>query len=637
MWLRSRAKAWSRTSVRPRPHCYRPRLEALEDRFLPSAGLLDPTFGAAGAGLITSGTSAINNSSNQGLGQRVLIRPDGKLLALGGSLVQYNTDSSLDTSFGSGGIANFGGNSVALQSDGKVLLAGGGGSAGFSLTRLNSNGWLDTSFGNQGTVTTSFSSTAFAEQIVVQPNGEIDLAGGADVQNGKYLAAFDLARYNTDGSLDTSFGRRGTVVTSFSKSLPGDHLSVQALLLQANGDLIVVAHVDIYAPSEWLLARYNPNGNLDTSFGNQGIVTIPSGSNQIGSAWVGGALLYPNAGTANDGKIVVVGDNASPSSGPGPVMARFNTNGSLDTTFGNGGFVPLAMTPFGSAFDSSGRFVVAGMNDLSLERLNSDGTPDTTFGSGGAVTAGLSGTHGDGLAIYPSTGTDTADFGKVLVVGATGSLAGNGFMVTRFLPSAPPSAPSFVVTGSASTTAGAPLSITVTATDANGNVLTNYTGTIDFADFTNLDARAVLPANYTFTAADQGVHTFTATYIKALTQAVFVADTATPAMNGRLVNLQVKPGPVAQIILEDAPTSIQSGTAFSMYLGAVDAYGNATTFNDTVHFSSSDPNATLPSDETVSNGQNLGTFILRTKGTQTITITDVTDPSLTFTITIQVT
>jgi uncharacterized delta-60 repeat protein len=635
LWLTLSGNAPPRPASRRRPafrrQSLRPSLEALEGRCVPNAGYLDPTFGAAGAGLVTTPIGAINNTINNEIGQRVLIQSDGKVLAVGGSaLARYNTDGSLDTSFGSGGIANFGGNSAALLSDGQILLAGGGGASGFSLMRLNSNGSLDTSFGNQGVVRTSFPSTTGEPQIVVQPDGKIVLATGAGVQAGKYVAAFDLARYNADGSLDTSFGNRGTVVTSFSNfNFSGVVLGVQSLLLQPNGELIVAADLDIPGGPPSLMARYNTNGSLDTSFGNQGVVTA------TWCGYVGGAVLYPTTGSANNGKIAVVGYNSSLSE---PVLARFNTNGSLDTTFGSGGFVPLAMYPFGVAFDSSGRFVVGGMNEVALERLNPDGTPDTTFGSDGVVTTGLSGTHGDGLAIYPSTGTDTADYGKIAVVGGPGSLAGDGFMTARFLPSAPPSAPSFVVTAVSSATAGVPFSVTVTATDANGNVLTNYAGTVDFADLASLDPQAVLPADYTFTAADQGVHTFTVTFYKAAAQALFVADTTTPTMNGRQVSIQVNPGPVAHLVFNGPPTSIKRGTAFALYAEALDAYGNATSFNDTVHFSSSDPNATLPADETYpGNFTWLGTFILRTKGTQTITMTDVNDPSLSVTITIQVT
>ena len=612
----------------------RPRLEALEDRCLLNAGYLDPTFGVAGAGLVTTAIASINATTPLNFGQHALIQSDGKVLAIAESTIaRYNTDGSLDTSFGSAGIANYSGNGGALQSDGKILLAGGGGPGGFSLERLNSNGSLDTSFGNQGVVTTSFSAMTGAAQVVVQPDGKIVLAGGAVVKSGSLYGAFELARYNANGSLDTSFGQQGQVTTFFGKF----QVFAEALLLQTNGELILAGGTWMSGPEEWLMARYNANGKLDHTFGNNGIVTTPSGGG-IGSAVVAGAVLYPNAGTPNDGKIALVGTNASLSSSP--VLARFNTNGSLDTTFGSQGAVPLGIGPWGVTFDSSERFVVAGGN-LAVQRLNLDGTPDTTFGSGGLVTTGLpSGTHVNGLAIYPSTGTDTADYGKIAVVGGVGGTNTpglNGFMVARFLPSAPPSAPTFVVSGPSSATAGVPVSVTVTATDANGNVLTNYTGTVDFANFSNLDPQSVLPANYTFTAADQGVHTFALTFYKVTYQALFVADTATPSMNGRDVSIQVNPGPVAQIFLVSAPSSIQNGTSFHLYFSAVDAYGNATSFTDTVHFTSSDPNATLPSDETPKNQQNLGTFILRTTGTQTITMTDINDPAIFVTITIQVT
>ena len=113
MWLFSSRKA-QRTAPARRPSAYRPRLEALEDRCLLNAGFLDPTFGTAGAGLVTTAIASINNSGGQGLGQRALIQSDGKVLAIGGSTVRYNADGSLDSSFGSVGIANYSGNGGAL-------------------------------------------------------------------------------------------------------------------------------------------------------------------------------------------------------------------------------------------------------------------------------------------------------------------------------------------------------------------------------------------------------------------------------------------------------------------------------------------------------------------------------------------
>ncbi len=613
MWLISARKSHQTQSARRSRSPYRLRIEALEDRCVPNAGYLDPTFGAAGAGVITPGAGA------------VLIQPaDGKILASNNSTVtRYNTNGSSDTSFGSGGTqATIGAVSMALQSDGKILLVGSK-----TLERLNGNGLPDTSFGANGMI----SESNYYTQIVVQPNGQIVIAGSNSQLGGSVPAqpTLDLARYNSDGSLDKSFGNGGFVNTN----MPFQNTKVigKSLLLQANSELIVVADTGDTAPQQWVMAHYNANGSLDTSFGTSGMVITPSAGNQIGNAWVNGAVLYPSLGTANDGKIAIVGKNAWLASGP--LLVRFNTNGSLDNTFGNSGQVALGLNPSGVAFDASERFLVAGStglnssSDTALERLNPDGTPDTTFSSSGVVTAGLPSSAGAGApAIYPNTGTDTADYGKIVTAGSH---------VARFLPSAPASSASFVVTGPSSTTAGASFSVTVTATDANGNVLTGYTGTVDFASF---DPQAVLPANYTFTAADQGMHTFTVTLKTAGVQALFVADTAAPTMNGREVGIQVNPGQVAQLIFVDSPVSVKRGSSFSLYVEALDAYGNPTTFSDTMHFSSSDPRAVLPSDETFpGNFANLGIFILRTRGTQTITMTDISNPSLSCTVTIQVT
>jgi uncharacterized delta-60 repeat protein len=564
MWRFSPRKA-RRTGPGRRPSTYRLKLEYFEDRCLPSAGYLDPTFGAAGTGLVAQGAKS------------VLIQPDGKILAFpGGSftgavpVTRYNTDGSLDATLGSGGTAqvNFGaGDTVApgadaLQPDRKILMAAvvraSNNTIAFELVRLNSNGSPDTTFGNQGEVTTSFNNSldwqeAATAGVVVQSDGKIVLVGGngGRLINGRALEAFDVARYNANGSLDTSFGNQGLVVTSFPQVWAA---RAHNLLLQPNGQLIVAGYSDEGGTLEWLLARYNPGGSLDTTSGNQGIVTIPSGSQAEGSNTVDGAILYPNAVTPNDGKIVVVGNNTSLS--PGPLLARLNTNGSVDTTFGSGGFAQVGVQyPSGAAFDATGRFAVAGStlvsssNQMALERLNPDGTPDTTFGGGGVVTLGLPGTEGAGLAIYPASGTATADAGKIVAAGSH---------VARFLPTAPPSAPSFLVTGPASTTAGAPFAFTVTATDANGNALTGYAGTVDFG---SIDPQAVLPPNYTFTAADQGVHTFTATLKTAALQALFVADTMTPSINGRDVSLLVNPGAATHFIVS-GPSSVKSGTAF---------------------------------------------------------------------------
>ena len=139
------------------------------------------------------------------------------------------------------------------------------------------------------------------------------------------------ARYNTNGSLDTTFGQGGYVITT----VPDGGAEAGILLQQPNGDLIV-AYADYGTGGGggvWYLYRFNANGTLDTSFGNQGTVTTTS----PGNGPVAAAALYPNAGTPNDGQIVVVGQATN-----GTVeLARYNANGTLDTTFGTGGFMCL--------------------------------------------------------------------------------------------------------------------------------------------------------------------------------------------------------------------------------------------------------------------------------------------------------
>src|SRR5262249_3623739 len=155
-------------------------------------------------------------------------------------------------------------------SDGQILLTwGAGAGSSFSLERLNSNGSLDTSFGNQGVVQTSFPNSTGQTQIVVQPDGKIVLASdGWTGKSGSYTPYSDLARYNANGSLDTSFDNQGTVVTSLSNSVTSLGYSqflllLDSLLLQANGQLIVAGEVGMPLGGHGLvMARYNANGSL---------------------------------------------------------------------------------------------------------------------------------------------------------------------------------------------------------------------------------------------------------------------------------------------------------------------------------------------------------------------------------------
>jgi hypothetical protein len=178
-------------------------------------------------------------------------------------------------------------------------------------------------------------------------------------------------------------------------------------------------------------------------------------------------------------------------------------------------------------------------------------------------------------------------------------------------------------------TAGVAGSVTVTARDGNGNVATWYTGTVVFS---SSDGQAVLPATYTFTAADQGVHTFSAILKTAGTQSITVKDTATVALSGSEGGITVNPAAASKFLIS-APASVRSGVAFSLTITVQDAYGNVVTgYTGTIHFKSTDGRASLPANYTFTAAdKGVHTFaglVLRKKGTQKITLTDTLNSSL---------
>lgn len=203
-------------------------------------GSLDASFGAGGIVRIDFGGRDFGGRDSA---NTLILQPDGKLVAVGGDLIRFNPDGTVDTNFGSGGVAvgDTQANALALQADGKLVT---GGAAFFSnngappvpkfaLQRFNPDGSLDTSFGTGGIVFTDFGENAWAFGLVLQADGKLVAAGGA------FPSTFDaedfaLARYHSDGSLDTSFGTGGLVRTDFAGSFSG----ARALALQADGKLV---------------------------------------------------------------------------------------------------------------------------------------------------------------------------------------------------------------------------------------------------------------------------------------------------------------------------------------------------------------------------------------------------------------
>jgi uncharacterized delta-60 repeat protein len=343
----------------------------------------------------------------------VAIQADGKIVAVGGTgddfaLARYNTNGSLDTSFSGDGLqtTDFGGgaaaNGVALQTDGKIVAVGG--AANFALARYNTDGSLDTTFSGDGMETTDFTGSDTASGVALQADGKIVAVGALDTSFLGF-AKMALARYNTDGSLDTSFSGDGKQTTSF----PGvEHAT--GVAIQSDGKIVTVGFTEPIngnpEQNRFALARYNPDGSPDTSFSGDGKLTTPFG---------GGAGAHGVAIQA-DGKIVAVGEGW---------LARYNPDGSLDTSFSGDG---KQTTNFGAAagvaLQADGKIVAVGetsaTGDFALARYNPNGSLDTTFSGDGKQTVGGTFESASGVALQTS--------GKIVTVGA----GADDFALARF-------------------------------------------------------------------------------------------------------------------------------------------------------------------------------------------------------------
>ena len=237
-------------------------------------------------------------------------------------------------------------------------------------------------------------------------------------------------------------------------------------------------------------------------------------------------------------------------------------------------------------------------------------------------TAANAGTHAFSITLKTAgtqsiTATDTS---TATITGSETGIAVN-----------PAVAQSLKVTGFPTTdTAGAANNVTVTAYDPYGNIATGYTDTVHF---TSSDGQAILPANYTFTAANAGTHTFSVTLKTAGTQSITATDTATSSITGSETGIAVNPAAAQSLKLTGFPTPDTAGTANNVTVTAYDAYGNvATGYTGTVHFTSSDSQASLPANYTftaANDGTDTFSVTLNTVGTQSITATDTATSSIT--------
>jgi uncharacterized delta-60 repeat protein len=299
----------------------------------------------------------------------------------------------LDDSFGNGsGYVYISGDnygqSLAVQSNGKILLGGycynnSSGNRNFCIARFNSNGTLDTTFGSSGKVIQTIGlSFYFGQSLAIQPDGKILLGGHCS--NGRNND-FCIARFNSNGTLDTSFGSSGIVI----QPIGSFNDNGQSLAIQSDGKILLGGYCyNLYGSRnyDFCIARFNSNGTLDTTFGTSGKVMQP-----IGSSYDYGYSLA----IQHDGKILL-GGFCGVVSNYDFCIARFNTNGTLDTSFGSSGIV---IQPIGSSSDNGqslaiqpdGKILLGGACpngrhfDFCIARFNSDGTLDTSFGNSGKV------------------------------------------------------------------------------------------------------------------------------------------------------------------------------------------------------------------------------------------------------------
>ena len=225
------------------------------------------------------------------------------------------------TGFGHGNDYAYG---VAVQSDGKIVVAGtvaDASSSDFGVARYNTNGTLDNTFGSDGKVSTGFGATDGANAVALQSDGKIVAAGFTNSSGGD--DDYALVRYNTNGTLDNSFSGDGKVIFGFGF---GDDVA-SAVGIQTNGKIVIAGNAYDGNTIDFGVARLNTNGSLDNTFSGDGMTLTGFGADDIARA----------VAIQSDGKIIAAGDKHLGFGNYSVVMARYKTNGGLDNTFGSDG------------------------------------------------------------------------------------------------------------------------------------------------------------------------------------------------------------------------------------------------------------------------------------------------------------
>ena len=373
-------------------------------------GALDPAFGSGG--LVTTDVGGNLNSAADG----VAVQPADGRIVVGGStqlasgrwcffVARYLTDGSSDQSFGSGGITitDLGSDAYAsamtLTADGHILVAGVSSSM-MTVEQYRADGSLDTSFGSGGVAQVAFPGFPMSEASALQTlsDGTILLTGSVSLGYPSYAGSLAIARLTASGSLDTRFGTGGLVTTSMS----GTSLVSLGSTVTPKGKIVLVGWSWPTADStSTLIAQYLANGSVDRSFnrGKPKVVDLAPGQGDSATSV-----------TITSGGTILALSGVSTSSGSEVGLVSLQPNGAFTRAFGSGGIVVSDPTirsdqPRALLLQSDGKILVAGSaQEPDVVRFTSSGALDPTFGSGGVAVAYLPpGGYGqfNGLAARP--------------------------------------------------------------------------------------------------------------------------------------------------------------------------------------------------------------------------------------------
>jgi uncharacterized delta-60 repeat protein len=440
-------------SAKPGGGCPIPSAPVGDTRWYVGAGGLDTTFATNGILQYTPAAGTITLFSFDALA----LQSDGKFVVAGQIrdttrttntdifVARFNTDSTLDTTFGNG----FGyiidsatsenvfdsPRAVLIQPDGKIVI-GGGTNGGWVIFRYDSDGTRDSSFNDSGVIRPNVPVQGFVSELKLQPDGKLLAVGG----NG-----FTAVRLKTDGTPDIGFGTNGVVSFNPSASNNGSGTSNSVAIQTIAGENRIVLAGDARDSKsgayKFALMRLKPNGAIDTTFGSSG---------RVSTSLFGIAEGILSVAIDVNNKIVAGGQSnvSSCSDSMNGAVARYNENGTLDMTFGTGGKTTTDVYGFNDwirkiVIQSDNKIVATGYSsrtpsssspsnvDFSVIRYNSNGVADAGFGPGtfgpGIATADINGNdYGLGIALAPD--------GGIFVAGISSGSSPNVGFISRYLP-----------------------------------------------------------------------------------------------------------------------------------------------------------------------------------------------------------